>query len=380
MAVADVPKWHLNGFLSQTLISSTDNAFFGDTDDRLSLENREVGLIVTGNVLSNLDFSAQLLSRRAGEADNGKPRVDYAFLTWRMYENTDWSHKLRFGQIKLPDGLYNDTRESPFTRSGIFLPQSLYFDRLRNMSFKADAVMYELENRYDEYTFLFKAGYGKMKVDDREINDYYGFDDSNNPNFSNPYLMNASLGIDYNSGQIRALYYYSKQPLETSFDILGAHVEGKTGNIRQCFSLEYNAEKWAITTEFRRAYFDPEYNLGGDQPSILPEGIYLQGLVRPSDKWDVFLRYDQMVFDRNDRDGKGYATRIQPNMLPARDYDAFANDITLGASYRPNQAWLLRAEFHNVEGTMWATLNDMPDRSLRTKYWNIAAFSLSWRF
>ncbi|HET8707343.1 MAG TPA: hypothetical protein VFM46_13650, partial [Pseudomonadales bacterium] len=156
--------------------------------------------------------------------------------------------------------------------------------------------------------------------------------------------------------------------------------EGKTSNVRQCFSLEYNAENWSITTELRRAYFEPRYNVGGDQPSILPEGFYVQALIRPAEKWEAFLRYDQMVFDRHDRDGKAYAARIQPNLLPARDYDAFAKDITLGTAYRPNQAWLLRAELHNVEGTMWATLNDMPDRSERTKYWNLAAFSASWRF
>jgi len=379
-ALAGLSDWHLNGFLSQSLVSSSDNAFFGDTDDRLSLDFRELGIIMNGAVLSNVDFSMQVLSRSAGSADNGDPKVDYAFLTWRIFENAKWGNKVLLGQIKLPDGLYNDTRESPFTRSGIFLPQSLYFDRLRNMSFKANAVMYELEHRQDLYSLLFKAGYGKMKVDDQEIEEYYGFGDENNPDFSNPYLMNVSLGLDYDSGRVRALYYYSKQPLDTSFDILGVHIEGKTGNIRKCFSLEYNQENWSVTTELRRAYFEPEYNLGGDQPSILPEGVYIQGLLRPTEKWDIFVRYDRMVFDRHDRNGKAYAARIQPNMLPAQDFDAYANDATLGAAYRPTQAWLFRAEWHNVEGTMWATLDDMSDRALRKRYWNMAALSASWRF
>lgn len=82
----------INGFLRQPQISSTNNSFLGDTDDRLNPEYREAVLIVTGPALPDVDLAAQLLSRQACNTLNSIPRIDYALLNWRIFGNSYLSH------------------------------------------------------------------------------------------------------------------------------------------------------------------------------------------------------------------------------------------------------------------------------------------------
>lgn len=121
-AVAAFSDWHVNGFISQSALSTSDNAFLGHTDDTAAFDYREVALIARGPIFPTLEFSTQLLSRNAGVADNGSPQLDYCFLTWRWWDSEQFTHSFVIGKIKAPLGFYNEARESPFTRPSIFLP------------------------------------------------------------------------------------------------------------------------------------------------------------------------------------------------------------------------------------------------------------------
>ena len=57
-----------------------------------------------------------------------------------MYSHEADQFGIRVGRLKNPFGFYNDTRDVAFTRPGILLPQSIYFDRTRNLGLSGDSV------------------------------------------------------------------------------------------------------------------------------------------------------------------------------------------------------------------------------------------------
>ena len=83
--------------------------------------------------LSNLQFSVQGLSRTAGEGSPGNIRLDYGFIDYTFSNQENSQFGIRLGRMKNPLGFYNDTRDVPFTRPSILLPQSIYFDRTRKL-------------------------------------------------------------------------------------------------------------------------------------------------------------------------------------------------------------------------------------------------------
>lgn len=121
--------FQLHGFASLTLVNTTDNNFFGRSDDRVSRDFTEVGANASWRLTSDVQLAAELLSHRAGGTDDGGVRLDYGLIDWTPLSREDGRAGIRLGRIKTAYGLYNKTRDVPFTRPSIILPQSIYFER-----------------------------------------------------------------------------------------------------------------------------------------------------------------------------------------------------------------------------------------------------------
>ncbi len=67
---------------------------------------------------------------------------------------------VRLGRIKTPLGLCNETRDVPFTRPSIFLPQAIYFDKVRNMLLSTDGIMVygDLYSGHGDLSFTLSGG------------------------------------------------------------------------------------------------------------------------------------------------------------------------------------------------------------------------------
>jgi hypothetical protein len=85
-------------------------------------------------------------------------------------------------------------------------------------------------------------------------------------------------------------------------------------------------------------------------------------------------RYDALYSDRQDRDGSQFE---QETGRPG--HTRFAKDFTVGLRWDVTDWAMLRAEFHNVDGTAWITMldNDVPDLQ---RYWNLFALQAAFRF
>ena len=158
----------VNGFLSQGYIKTNKNKFFGNSTGDGSFDFREIGLTASLRPLSKLQLSGQLLHRSAGEGSKGGIRIDFGFLDYNIINTPAKEFGVRLGRMKNPLGFYNDTRDVPFTRPSVLLPQSIYFDRTRNLALASDGAQLYGESRADWGNITAQFGTVFPQVDDRD--------------------------------------------------------------------------------------------------------------------------------------------------------------------------------------------------------------------
>lgn len=142
-------------------------------------------------------------------------------------------------------------------------------------------------------------------------------------------------------------------------------------------SAQYNTERWSLTSEYAlRPLNYSNFNLQGlNNLNYTGESGYLQGVYRFSPKWEALLRYDVLFTNRKDRDGKEYADSTG---LPS--HSRFARDLTVGVRWNVTPSFMLRTEYHRVNGTAWLGVLDNPDQSVTSQHWNLFAVQASYRF
>lgn len=153
-------NFQVHGFASLTLVNTSDNNFFGQSDDQVSNNFSEVGLNASWRLTPGLQLSAEVLSHRAGGTDDGGVRLDYGLVDWTALSSEEGRGGIRVGRIKTAYGLYNTTRDVPFTRPSIILPQSIYFERTRNLTVSADGADIYVERYGEAGTLSASFAYG----------------------------------------------------------------------------------------------------------------------------------------------------------------------------------------------------------------------------
>lgn len=371
-------NFQVHGFASLTLVNTTDNNFFGQSDDRISKDFSEVGLNASWRLNPDIQLSAQLLSHRAGGTDDGGVRLDYGLIDWTAWSREDGRGGIRLGRIKTAYGLYNTTRDVPFTRPGIILPQSIYFERTRNLTVSADGAEIYVD-RYGEAGVLSASfAFGQPQTDTEAgraplvgVNAPGHLDAKLAPDFQLMYEGFGGAGALYRLAFTATHLDLRYQP---GFgDRLQA---GRFTFTPLIFSAQYNAENWSLTSEyaFRRSSvtdFGPFfYNGTADGRSY-----YLQGTYRLAPQWEALLRYDVYYADKDDRDGKEFAAATR---LPG--FTRFARDWTAGLRYDVTPQFMLRAEWHRVNGTGFLAVQDNPNPQALRQYWDNFMLQASFRF
>lgn len=367
-------KLQLHGFLTQGAVSTTDNNFFGESDHGGSLDFREVGVNLSFRPHPDFQLSGQLLSHRAGESDHGQVRVDYALVDWTALSGEWGNGGIRLGRVKNPFGFYNKTRDVAFTRPSIILPQSIYFDRTRNVSMASDGLELYLE-RYGEAGNLYLnlvAGWPDADDKASEVA-FLGRDRAGKPKGEFTQLYQAIYEGD--GGRYRLGFTAVKGNVSYRPGVGDPLQAGHLDFDPLIASAQYNAENWSLTAEYALRYT----RLSGfgvfPDNEFTGESYYLQGTYRIGPKWEALLRYDVLYSDRDDRDGKKLSAATgQPAFF------SFAKDWTVGLRYDVTPAFMVRAEYHRVNGTAWLPGLDNPDPSSLEQHWGMFMLLGSFRF
>ncbi|RKD84723.1 hypothetical protein [Kushneria marisflavi] len=364
-----------HGFMSQALIISRHNDFFGpSTQDGGSLQYTEVGANVSMRPTNNLLISAQVLSRRAGDDnENYEPRLDYGLLDYQLLANNHRSAGFQIGRIKHPYGLYNQTRDIAFTRPGILLPQSIYFDRTRSFGLSSDGVLLYEEERLSNGILYFYVG-GGLPNFGSDAENALSFPGDNSPSMDGSYSTLGQIRYEHEGGKV--VLALSAADVNANFDTKNASVgNGKFKFQPIALSAQYNSADWSLTTEYalRRRKISG-LDVSELNRDVVGDSWYLQYDRRLFEDWRWLVRYDVMANNWRDRSGKQYEN---DNHGPA--YSRFARDLTLGLKWQPQPNLLLSTEYHHVDGTGWIPPSDNKTSDTE-RYWDMMMFQASFLF
>lgn len=366
---------HLSSFIAPTAIYTSNNNFFGYTDDKISTRYMEAGLLGRYTFTNNLSFVAEGLYKGVGATAN-HPDIDFAFLDYTFYQDFNNTLGIRIGKVKLPFGFYNDTRDVPFTRNRIFLPQSIYFESFRKSVFSQNGVEFRGEHSFDWGSINWNLGITKSSDANSEVESLYtGASQLANFNGSN-------------SGYFRLMYVDPNADFRAalSYSTLGWDVEskepyfissGKTTYNRTLLSLEYAVNsKLTFTTEteytawdfsqLKSPYIKNDYGLD----------YYIQASYKFNEKWDSFVSYGASYNSFSDKYGEKYAAQT---ILPIPAFQRYTKGWAVGVGYQPANNWLIRTEYNYYDGT--SILPGKFNNSLDTKKkWQMVSFQIAYRF
>lgn len=365
----------VHGFASQAVINTDHNNFFGNTENKPSLDFTELGANISWRLNPRLQLSAQAVARRAGETDNGSPHIDYATADYTIHASENTRFGLYLGKIKNPYGLYNETRDVAFTRPSILLPQSIYLDRIRNFVLSAPGMAVYGESVLPVGNLSYQFSVIRPDTSDREIESVFmRIDRPGQIKGKISYIGRVLLEQDND----RLKFALTGVSIRTHYQpgVLDALRDGNLVLDSWVLSGQYNAENWVLTSEY--AQNRTRENISGaffSSSTTIGSSYYIQGTYRLTPKWSALARYDVTYRDQNDKDGQIYRA-----MTGGAAYSRFAKDLTFGLGYQPSNNWLLRGEFHHVDGTAWLPYSDNPNPAATSRHWNMWLFQAAYRF
>jgi len=119
----------LHGFVSQGYLNTSENDYLVPRSVHGTAAFTEAAITVTATPMDRLRVGIQFLGRNFGNMGNDQVLIDWAYGDYR------WKDQLGFraGKVKMPFGLYNEGRDVDMLRTSIFLPQSIYNEKMRDL-------------------------------------------------------------------------------------------------------------------------------------------------------------------------------------------------------------------------------------------------------
>jgi len=316
----------------------------------------------------------QAVFRDAGATDEQGVRIDYGLADYRLYSTESSLLGIKGGRVPTPLGFYNETRDVLSSRPSILLPQSIYFDRNRNLALSADGGYLYGEYRTQFGDFFFDVGGVVPRLNDADAEFAITRDLPGKLNGQTSWV--GRVAYEWQGGRVRASITYA----DFNIKYKTRNPVNQSGIIRfnpLIFSVQYNGEKWSLTSEYElsRRRFD-EFGFPPDSDTI-GVGYYVQGTYRLTSWVEGLIRYDNLVLDRNDKKGKRFSL-ANGGRMPA--HSRFAKDFTIGLRFTLAPNLSLSAEYHHINGTGWLADIENKDPGKTKKRWDMVLWMISYSF
>lgn len=384
-----------HGFASQAIIHTSDNRFFGSSDET-SFEFTEIGLGSSIAIAPGLHGAIQVGFRAAGDTSEIEdPRLDFAVLDYsRNFEKYDALQAgLRIGRFRNPIGLHNETRDVLASRKSVILPQSIYLDSLgfRDFFLSSDGLLLYTSSFGDNYSWQAEAFVSDPRDNGPGAKgELTGASPGFTPGkLSGDPLIGGRLSVDL-SGSLRLAF--SGLKYKRDYRAVGAPSatnlgDGKLNFLQTVLSAEYVAERYTISAELMSLELDRSGFPAGQVFSHDPLAGYIRFDYRLNEHVTPYAIYDRFVFERDDPSGDATSAGFG-GAIPAHYF--YQRDLTLGAHWAISSNWNLFGEYHYVEGTTLLSLLENPNLNGQTpsasgpiggeKYWTMAAIMIGYNF
>ena len=364
---------YIHGYLTQDFFHSSDNNVNGHSDDGISPGRTEIGLNISYQPFDHLTLSAQGLYRRAGDVDKGSVRLDYGLADWGLFNYPEGQIGIRGGRIKIPFGLYNETRDVAFTNPTILLPQGIYFDRSRSLLTSADGGALYAQHHTPWGNFSFKFNVGFPLGNHEEIRATLL-----TPAAQGTFKANlaAATQLKYESNAGEYVFAVSYMDLKLKYhpvanDFLSS---GYTTIRPLLFSAQYNGERLGLTAEYLYRWNHSKNFRFFPESRTVSESWFVQASYRFIPQLQGIVRYETLSMSIADRSGN-LASRVGlPNHI------AYSESWMAGLRWDITSCWMLRTEYHRIHGTAWLSQSDNQNRAATHENWDLYVLQLSYRF
>lgn len=325
----------IHGFVSQGyLVSDANDFLFADTEDG-TFEFNEMGINFSKNLSEGLYLGIQFLSRDLGKFGDNEVEIDWAFADYR-YQN--WLG-LRAGKIKIPLGLYNQSRDIDAARTAILLPQSIYYDVYREASQAMTSVgLYGILPGGLEYQAL----YGTIDIDAdggiaQDLAETVG-------------ASVRSVDVQEDSYVVNLLWTSPLEGLRLG-GTLTAHswtMETGIGPVDfdwQAFvlSAEYSVAHLTLALEYAQA--ESDVHIHGFPPRNKSDEAYYGQLSYRFTPWlELGAYYSVYYEDKDDRDGAFFEKQGLPKAK------GWLKDHALSLRFDITEHWIFKLEGHYMDG------------------------------
>jgi hypothetical protein len=339
-------SFKIHGFVAQGVID-VDGSNFVNDEDGLSLELTEIGLNTSYKFADDFRFAAQAVYLNGGNRYNEGLRVDYFLMDWNAYSSDKWQANLFIGRIKNNHWLHSSTRDIPFARPSIVLPQVVYFDGFRDIAVGGDGAALKLtynNDEYGEFDFNYSRGKSSINSDDAEVilsklaqGDIEHNLDSQASVYWRPVLSQWKFGLTLLDSE----FNYNGETLDY-------FVDGNFVFQFYTFNAVYEGEKWEFTAEFLQTRFLTEgFYIPDFHQDNLGQGGSFQARYKFNQELTFIGRYEEFYSDKDDKNGHKLEER---NLGMVPNYFGFQNDTMIGLSYNFADNVRVNAEYHWMKG------------------------------
>jgi hypothetical protein len=355
----------IHGFASQGFIKTTkENNFPVSNSGSGSFNFNDFAVNFSKELVPGLRVGLQLLAMDRGSYGKDKVTLDWAYGDYRL---NDWLG-FRAGKIKVPLGLYNESRDNDALRTFIFLPQNEYYEYERD-SFNAvtggsiygsvplggaGTVNYQLQ-----------VGTFPIAVDGGSAKNYSAF-------ISTPTLPWTVTDVNSDVSVVHHLEWRTPvDGLRTTFSGLHTTFKGtaqgtdtNTGTTvdstwkfdklhRYIFGVEYTYKDLILASEYQlddytvSANYIPDPNAESFSSKQSADGWYVSATYRFTDWLEAGSYYHETYADRHHRDG----SVLVASGYVANPWNAWQKDTALTVRFDPMPHLVLKLEGHLEEGT-----------------------------
>jgi len=368
-------KWH--GFIAQGAMQAEDNSFINDDGD-LSFKLTDIGLNASYQINRKLRVAGQAVYLNADNRYQEGARIDYLLLDWTLFDEGSSNSNLLLGRFKNSHWLYSATRDVPHSRPSIILPQSVYFDALRDAGLTIQGAGLRANHLIDSGNLTFELNYGSG-LSLRSGTAQHALSRRARGEMDVDSSLSASLRFSPLSE--RWLTYISYVDVDFDYDASGNEslLDADATLERTMLGFLYSGERYELASEL----FEETSGLDGFLASsysseTTSQGGYLQLRYFINPKLTGLLRVDTFDRDKDDRDGSKLE-RSTFGMVP--DHFGYMDDLTLGLQWTFKRNLSLQMEYHNIRGTGRSGPVVEPNLALNQKSnWDMWALQLMYWF
>lgn len=378
LSAYELGDWRIHGTLSQGWIHSKDNNFVEDSKGG-TFDFREFGINASTLLGDRLVFGAQVFGRKWGVVGNDDIYLDWLNLTYSFNDAVG----LRAGKLRVPYGLYGETRDLDSLRTQVLLPQGVYTEAFRQFSsvnWGAQVFGNIDTGRWGAFDYSFQYGQSDVDVDSGELNRLGSY---------------VSLQVeDADDGDTGGLKLVWMPPLEglrlgVTYSWMEFVARGNTDGgvgVTADFDLDLK-DQWFLVASaeyaYKRATLVAEY-LHADQKAE----VLLTQLTSPPFKFlvDVTGHYVAVNYELSDRltAGIGYSkftidqsVRV-PGIPGANGQQDSEKSLSLSLRYDITSNFVAKFEQQFSSGT--ATILPIENPDGLEDDWSMSLIKLSWVF